>query len=120
MTAPPASLDPADRRLAALAAVYAPDAAERILGRLVRGGEVAARGQALAGRPRAERLAALADALAPPAEPSGPPAREVVLAGERPAVARALGCRGPGPSPWPPRAHPLLVRAARERLAATP
>lgn len=120
MTAPEAPFDPADRRLAVLAAVYAPDAAGRILGRSARCGEVAAWGQALAGRPRAERLAALADALAPLAEPSAPAAREVLLEGERRAVARALRCPGPGPSAWPAQAHPLLVRAARERLAATP
>lgn len=118
MTAPAEPLDPADRRLAALAAVYAPDAAGRILARLARCGEVAAWGQALAGRPRVERLAALADALAPLAEPIGPTPREVVLQGERPAVARALRATGPGPAAWPPQVHPLLVRAARERLAA--
>ena len=117
MIAPPA---PADRRLAALAAVYAPDAAGRILRRLAAPGEeVAAWGQALAGRPRAERLAALADALAPLAGPGDPAARELLLGAERSAVARSLRCRGPGSPPWPRRAHPLLVRAARERLAAT-
>ncbi len=118
MTAPTEPLDPADRRLAALAAVYAPDAAGRILGRVAHCAAVAAWGQALAGRPRVDRLAALADALAPLAEPSSPTAREAVLGGERPAVARALRSAGPGPSAWPPQAHPLLVRAARERLAA--
>ncbi len=119
MTEPAEPLDPADRRLAALAAVYAPDSAGRILCRLARCGEVAAWGEALAGRPRVERLAALADALAPLAEQSSPTAREAVLRGERAAVARALRSTGSGPSSWPAQAHALLVRATRERLAAT-
>lgn len=86
-------MSPALRRLTALAATFAPDQAERLLGLVSRSmskdaGEQAA---ALARRPRQERLDALAAALAP-AMPAA--------AGER----------------LEPQ-HPLLRRLARETLA---
>lgn len=118
MSAPPAALAPADRRLAALAATFAPDVAARIMSRLAGGELAAAWGQALAALPRAERLAALADALASFAEPVSLAAGQAVLDAERPAVARALHRLVRERAPWPAGLHPLLARAARERLAA--
>ena len=120
MTAPPAALSAADRRLAALAATFAPDVAARIMSRLT-GGELAATwGQALAALPRAERLAALAGALASLAEPVNLAAGQAVLDAGRPAVASALHRLVRGGAPWPGGVHPLLARAARELLAAAP
>lgn len=119
MSASPSALSAADRRLVALAATFAPDVAPRILGRAA-GGDLAAWGQALALRPRSERLAALAGALTPgPEETSLAPGR-VVLGAERPAVARALQRLVLGRAPWPAGVHPLLARAARERLTGAP
>ncbi len=120
MTAPPAALSAADRRLAALAATFAPDVAARIMSRLAGGELAAAWGQALAALPRAERLAALAGALASFAEPVSLAAGQAMLDAERPAVARALHRLVRGRAPWPGGVHPLLARAARERLAAAP
>lgn len=119
MSAPPSALSAADRRLAALAATLAPDVTPRILGR-VAGAELAAWGQALAARPRPERLAALAGALAPGSEAASLAAGQAVLDAERPAVARALQRLVLGRVRWPAGVHPLLARAARERLAAVP
>ena len=81
------------RRLMALAAVFAPERAERLLA-LVSGSmatDVSAQAAALARRPRRERLDALAAALAPVTPAAFPQRRE-------------------------PR-HPLLRRLARETVA---
>lgn len=119
MTAPPAMLAAADRRLAALVAAFAPDAAGRLLGRLA-GGEPAALGGSLAALPRAERLGELAGALASCAAPAGAPAARAVLEPERPRVARRLRPMVVGHASWPAGLPLLLARAALERLQAAP
>lgn len=118
MIAPPAALPPADRRLAALAAAFAPDGAARILGRLAGGEEAAAWGSALAALPRAGRLAALADSLASVADPAGLGTARALLDAERPSVAHALRALVVERTPGPARPSPVLARAALERLAA--
>ena len=120
MTAPPPALSAADRRLAALAATFAPDVAGRILGRLAGGEPAAAWGQALAALPQAERLADLAGALESFAEAVDPAAARAVLDAERPAVARALRRLVLGRASWPAGLPLLLARPALERLHALP
>jgi len=122
-------MTPADRRLLALAALFTPAAAGSLLRRLAApGSEALARAAAhLAGRPRAERLAALAEGLVhlrPPEEARGLLA--AALSVERAPVARVLRdrippeIRPPGRAP-PPAREPvsgLLRRACAERVAA--
>ena len=119
----------AERRLVALAVLFAPRDAGALLRRLAAPGPEALAGAAslLAGRSRAERLAALAEGLAPlrsPAEARG--ALAAALSAERAPVASALRDRIPpelrpgGDSPRPPRAPVagLLRRACSELVAA--
>ncbi|HEU4385815.1 MAG TPA: hypothetical protein VFR85_20190 [Anaeromyxobacteraceae bacterium] len=118
MTAPPATLSPAERRLAALAAAFAPDVAGRILVRLAGGERAAAWAEALAARPRAERLDELASALGSSTGTVDPGAGRAVLDAERPALARAIRRLVTGSAPWPAGLPLVLSRAALERLHA--
>ncbi len=122
-------MTPTERRLLALAALFTPAAAGSLLRRLAApGSEALARAAAhLAGRRRAERLAALAEGLVhlrPPEEARGLLA--AALSVERAPVARVLRdrippeIRPPGRAP-PPAREPvsgLLRRACAERVAA--
>jgi hypothetical protein len=122
-------MTPADRRLVALAALFAPAAAGLLLRRLA-GPASEALAQAavhLAGRPRAERLAALAEGLGhlrPPEEAAGLLA--AAISAERIAVARVLRDRipfelRPRDRPPPPSRGPasgLLRRACAELVSA--
>lgn len=122
-------MTPSERRLVTLAALFAPAGAGSLLQRLAGPGSEALAQAAfrLAGRPRAERLAALAESLAhlrPPAE-----ARAVLaaaLSAEQPAVARVLRDRIPpelrpadrAPLPLRRPASGLLRRACAELVSA--
>lgn len=114
-------MSPADRRLAALAAVLAPAAARRLLDRLVGGATAAEAAGRLSAESRAVRLAALAESLR---EEGRPPRRErlcAAISAERPGVAAALGALAPVGAPEPARpgrlaVAPLLARLCLERL----
>ncbi len=105
-----------DRRLAALAAVFAPARAAQLLARLGTPGsdETAAIAAELAACPRRERLAALAAALGPESRPPEPLAHQA----ERPRVAALLRELELNGNPPGPPAAPALLRLCRERLAA--
>jgi len=122
-------MTPADRRLLALAALFAPAAAGLLLRRLAGPASDALAKAALhlAGRPRAERLAALAESLGhlrPPEEAAGLLA--AAISAERTAVGRVLRDRIPPEIRPPGRAPPLargpasglLRRACAERVSA--
>ena len=103
----------ADERLAAVLAVFAPCAVERLLP-LAGVDPCAAR--ALARAPRRERLAALARA----AQPLAAPALADLLRAERPALHR-LAAAGLGPDAGPSaatRGPAILRRLMLEQLAA--
>jgi hypothetical protein len=98
---------PAARRLCALAALFAPERARGLVGRLARGGQEAAReADRLVASARRERLLALAEVLAFGAEAPGPEP------GERPRVAEVLRAVRTGA---PTGAAQLLLRICREQ-----
>jgi len=109
----------ADRRLAALAAIFAPERARTLLARLdvPSGPDLARAAEALARAPRRERLVALGAAIAAPARGD---AFRTLLRGERERLAAALVAAadptvvrdGAGP----PARSPLLARLCVERL----
>lgn len=104
-----------ERRLAALAAVFAPGRAEALLRRSAgpASAEAIAFAVGLAAAPRRERLEALARALAPDGAGVRAQAHRVAQL-ERPRVAALLRALGEGESPG--EALPLLVRLCRERI----
>lgn len=107
---------PADHRVAALAAVFAPERAAAFASRLAgpAAARVAAEAEELIRAGRRERLTALARALAPPT--TGRVATESPTARpEAPRIAALLLALCAGEPTGD--AHPLLVRACRERLA---
>jgi hypothetical protein len=112
-------VSPADERLAALAAAFAPLECGRLLARLEEGDAAARRAGELAARPRGERLAALAAAMVPGAPP--PQALAAVVGPERVAVRRlfaaVVGRTAAAGEPLA-RARPaaLLRRLVLERL----
>jgi hypothetical protein len=126
---------PADRRLAALAAIFVPQHGARVLARISGPGAAVASAAAerLAGATRGERLAFLADALTREVPAGARHEAARLVSRERPAVAAvALALLPPelragSRPPLLPRAPPpLLVRLCRElasalsRDAATP
>jgi hypothetical protein len=100
-------------RVATLAALFAPDRAAAILGRLSAADapEAVARAAALATAPRRERLLALSAALAREGE-DAPAHHTAAAALERPRVAAVLRRVAAGGDV----ASPLLRRLCRERL----
>lgn len=102
-------------RLVALAALFAPERAAALLGRLAGpdGSRAAARAALLSAAPRRERLHALAAALGGRGDRR---ARAAAAAGvERPRVAAMLRRVGEDPSTGAERS-PLLGRLCRERV----
>lgn len=101
-----------DRRVAALAALFARDRASALAARLPAAiaAEAVHEAARLAAAPRRERLDALGAAVAPPPDAgrNGTAARL-----ERPAIARVLRAIADG---IPETRSPLLVRLCRERL----
>lgn len=105
----------ADLRVATLAALFAPAAAPRLLGRVAGAEHAAAIRQAsqLAGAPRRERLDALAAVLSPDPVATRD-AAEAAARRERPRVAALLRALAEGvPTPELP---PALLRLCRERI----
>ncbi len=112
---------PADRRLAALAAVMAPAVAERLLGRLCGGERAAAATARLAAESRAVRLAALAEALERDPRLRPQDGLRAVMAAEHPCVAAALEASAPPDIRGETLASrlapaPILARLCLERL----
>jgi len=111
----------ADRRLLALAAVFAPARATALLSRLA-GAEaepLLREGERATAAPRPERLRALAMALGNPGSSQLPAATfEAVVIAERPQVAAALRrlAAGAAPSGSAGAPRPALARLLRERL----
>lgn len=106
-----------DRRVATLAAVFAPAAASSLLARYAGegGAELVAHAARLVSAPRAERLRALAAALTPDAGLALAAAEEAAP-GERPRVAAVLRSVASGAAPAA-NASPVLLRLCRERIA---
>lgn len=104
------------RRVAALAAVFAPSTAGALLARMADpdAADALAGAGALASASRRDRLRALAGALA--ADPELGRARaDGAVASERPRVAALLRAVAAG-EPSPPGASPVLVRLCREAI----
>jgi len=105
---------PADRRLAALVAAFAPTRAPSLLARLgsSSAADVVQQVERLVASPRRERLAALAGALAAerPASSRGP----LVARAERPATAAICKALGEGTACG--AAAPALIRLCRQRV----
>jgi hypothetical protein len=105
-----------DRRLAALAALFAPARAAALLGRRSSGAdEVAALAGRLAAIDRRARLEEASLALAPQEESRAPEASEEIALRERRRVAGVLRSLATGVA-VPPEVSPALVRLCRERL----
>jgi hypothetical protein len=106
-------MSPEDHRVAALAAVFAPDVAPDLLARLGEegAGEAARAARSLAASARRDRLLALSAALA---RQRAPESVEALARAERPRVAAALRAAASADRP----AAPVLRRLASERLAA--
>jgi hypothetical protein len=107
---------PADRKLAALLAAFAPSRAGALASRLRAGSaaELVLLAERLAAAGRRERLAAVAAALAPARPAAGEPRS---AAGERPRIGSLL--RERARIGFPPAAllRPALARLLRERSA---
>lgn len=105
----------ADRRVASLAAVFAPERAPGLVARLsgAAASEAVRHAERLSAAPREERLRSLSAALAFRADPAH---AEAAAALERPAVAAVLRALLADRSAADPGASPLLVRLCRERL----
>lgn len=108
-------MSPADRRLTALLAAFAPDRCARLVARLETAGAAAVTEQVdrLAAAPRHERLAALAVALS--VGRAAPAQGQAVARAERPRIAALLGSLGQGTGSG---AAPALVRLCRQRLGS--
>jgi hypothetical protein len=104
-------MTPTRRRMAALAALFAPDVPWALLDP---SGDAAPDGARLVGASRTERLRALAESLA--TDPAAARARsEAAAVLERPAVAEVLRVLGAGGAPGPGTSR-ALVRLCRERI----
>ena len=108
-------MSPADRRLTALLAAFAPERCASLVARLGTAGDAAVVEQVerLAAAPRQERLSALAAALS--AGSAAPAQATAVARAERPRVAALLGSLGQGTAVG---AAPALVRLCRQRLGS--
>jgi hypothetical protein len=107
-------VSPADRRLTALLAAFAPERCASLVARLgtASAAAVAEQVERLAAAPRHERLAALAGALS--AGRAAPAQVSAVARAERPRVAALVGSLGAGTV----GAAPALVRLCRQRLGS--
>jgi hypothetical protein len=104
------------RRIAVLAALFAPERAGALLARLgaAEAPDAAAHAARLASAPRRDRLRALALALA--VEPESASARaEAAASAERPRLAALLRCLAAG-FPPAPAVSAAIVRVCRERI----
>jgi hypothetical protein len=106
---------PSERRLAAVAAVFAPQAAARLLSRAP-SAACAEEATRLSTLSRADRIAALSTALADP-QPVPPARGPGAPDAERPRLAALLAEVAAGRAAGPGVA-PLLLRIVRERLAS--